>query len=174
MYLRTPKLQTNIGWEDLYLLGYKVLQSVESQHTSRRNIPPRSSVCCLLHSRSMAYSSTHKTGTDMFLWNVSWLSTVYTALCRKHNSSQPPLWEPHILKYDWNCANRNNSYLLKSSTRFQVGCYLRTFEPYFIFPLDFLDILGIAATSRQNFYFGPNYLYIAEEVHLGGNASEFY
>jgi hypothetical protein len=34
----------------------------------------------------------------MFLRNVGWLSTDYTALYpRRQNSSQPPLWEPQIL-----------------------------------------------------------------------------
>jgi hypothetical protein len=35
---------------------------------------------------------------DMFLLNVSWLSTDYTALYpRRQCSSQPPVWAPQIL-----------------------------------------------------------------------------
>jgi hypothetical protein len=108
----------------------------------------------------------------MFLRNVCWLSTAYTALRhRKQNSSQPPLWEPHILKYD---GNRNISYLLKSSKKLQGVCYLSTFESCFIFLLDFPDVSGISATSRQKLYLGLNYLYITEKVHLSGNASGLY
>jgi hypothetical protein len=75
-----------IGYEELYLMGYNALKSVERQPTFRSNTSPSSSwfAFCLLHACFLLGLLLHpEDGGDVFLWNVGWLSTDCTALYRR-------------------------------------------------------------------------------------------
>jgi hypothetical protein len=83
----------NREYEEYYLLGYYVVYSVESQPTLRRNMSPPSSGSNK-PSKMPAWKQVAsqlglfdlEDGDNMFLRNVSWLPTDYTA------------WEPQMLQ----------------------------------------------------------------------------
>jgi hypothetical protein len=73
------------GYESYYLLGYNAVSSVESKPKFRRNISPPPSGSTLLATCFQAgfllgLFFDPEDGDDMFLRNVSWPSTDYTAL----------------------------------------------------------------------------------------------
>jgi hypothetical protein len=49
--------------------------------------------------------------SDMFLWNVSWLSTEYAALDPRRQNSQSSLWEPQILHRFVSCCVQHSKMM---------------------------------------------------------------
>jgi hypothetical protein len=70
------------GYEDFHLLVYNIVESVNSQPTFRKNMPPPSySARYLLHAGFLLDLSVDtEDGGDMFLWNVGWFLTDCTKL----------------------------------------------------------------------------------------------
>jgi hypothetical protein len=69
----------NSGYEEYYLLGYNVMYFVEIQQTFWRNMSLKLTTCFHVGVLVGLFFDP-KYGGDMFLQNVGWLSTDYTAL----------------------------------------------------------------------------------------------
>jgi hypothetical protein len=84
-------------YEELCLLEYNAVKSLESQPAFRRNVT-QSFACCLVQDNFfLHFRFNSEDGSDMFLENTRSLSTDYTAVHpRRQYSSYPPLWEPQV------------------------------------------------------------------------------
>jgi hypothetical protein len=55
--------------------------------------------CCMIHAALLLDLFLNcEQRRDIFLWNISWLSSAYTESYLRWKNSLPPLWEPEILQ----------------------------------------------------------------------------
>jgi hypothetical protein len=68
------------GYEELYLLGYNPVLSVKYQPTFQKNTSPAILSACFHVDVLFGLFFDYEDGGDMFLRNIGWHSTDYTAL----------------------------------------------------------------------------------------------